>query len=87
MVYSLIVYTHSPVGSRPPTPKSDTEYEIADRKEAACLESEPIDHWKWGQLPDSSMHLASAVTTQVPEPERTPGELFLQFINIFVNMC
>ena len=55
----------SPVGSRPPSPKSDTEYET--RKYDAVSQTQLTGddlrqsdnyRWEWGELPESSCSLA-----------------------------
>jgi len=55
----------SPVGSRPPTPKSDTECEYVDRKGNVASDSEELQQWNWGELPDSSQ----IVTQHTDDPE------------------
>lgn len=56
----------SPVGSRPNTPKSDTECEYTDRKRQPA---EHIEHWDWGEIPASSKKLPSSIVSSVEESE------------------
>jgi len=56
----------SPAGSRPDTPKSDTAFECADRKEsvaAECDADEAVNRWQWGELPQSSHQELETTTT------------------------
>uniref|UniRef100_A0A803TTE9 phosphatidate phosphatase n=1 Tax=Anolis carolinensis TaxID=28377 RepID=A0A803TTE9_ANOCA len=48
----------SPSGSRPPTPKSDSEL-INKSSERGILKSDPQMHWDWGELPQATKTSAS----------------------------
>nr|XP_060643464.1 phosphatidate phosphatase LPIN1 isoform X2 [Anolis sagrei ordinatus] len=50
--------TRSPSGSRPPTPKSDSEL-INKSSERGILKSDPQMHWDWGELPQATKTSAS----------------------------
>jgi phosphatidate phosphatase LPIN len=57
----MLVYLCSPVGSRPPTPKSDTEFENQkfDAQAQTLLTGDAMEEvddmkWAWGELPTSA---------------------------------
>uniref|UniRef100_A0A803TGH2 phosphatidate phosphatase n=1 Tax=Anolis carolinensis TaxID=28377 RepID=A0A803TGH2_ANOCA len=56
----------SPSGSRPPTPKSDSEL-INKSSERGILKSDPQMHWDWGELPQA---------TKVGEQTREQDKMF-----------
>ncbi|XP_042295651.1 phosphatidate phosphatase LPIN1 isoform X2 [Sceloporus undulatus] len=45
--------THSPSGSRPPTPKSDSEL-VNKSLDRGIQKSNPQMHWDWGELPQAT---------------------------------
>ncbi|XP_052097094.1 phosphatidate phosphatase LPIN1-like isoform X1 [Mytilus californianus] len=56
----------SPVGSRPPSPKSDTEVECHRQSKGSFLTEEDTTLWEWGDLPRKSV---ADVPTTVGETE------------------
>ncbi|XP_078590100.1 phosphatidate phosphatase LPIN1-like isoform X2 [Branchiostoma floridae x Branchiostoma japonicum] len=52
------VQPSSPVGSRPPTPKSDTEMELQRRGSLTKAQGEMLT-WNWGELPQGPHEVAS----------------------------
>ena len=60
--YAVYLSPSSPIGSRPPSPKSDTEFETYQQFDAVSQtlltgdDFETIDEikWKWGELPEST---------------------------------
>uniref|UniRef100_A0A803T7K1 phosphatidate phosphatase n=1 Tax=Anolis carolinensis TaxID=28377 RepID=A0A803T7K1_ANOCA len=67
MPYSVVFLSfYSPSGSRPPTPKSDSEL-INKSSERGILKSDPQMHWDWGELPQA---------TKVGEQTREQDKMF-----------
>lgn len=81
-------YFFSPVGSRPHTPKSDTECELADRdrKSNVVLPAEALQQWNWGELPQKLE--ADDIVTQIEPGKDIPdkGTILLCLIhNILIR--
>lgn len=69
LTLTLFLDLSSPVGSRPHTPKSDTECEYAERKAAAASDAELLEQWTWGELPASSKRPAQEVVSQADQSD------------------
>ncbi len=58
------MFTFSPIGSRPPSPKSDTEYETQkyDVQSQTLLTGDDLKEddvqWRWGELPEKTPETA-----------------------------
>ena len=65
---SYICFSFSPIGTRPPSPKSDTE--VDHQKEAMSQTALTGDNmsviddfkWEWGEIPQCSSQLSQAET-------------------------
>ena len=69
----------SPVGSRPHTPKSDTECELADRDRKSSvvvpLPTEELQQWNWGELPQKlPADKADDIVTQCQQGKDEPDK-------------
>lgn len=58
--------TQSPSGSRPPTPKSDSEL-VSKPLERGVQKNNPQMHWDWGELPQATK------STTLLKPKETPA--------------
>lgn len=62
----MIISYFSPVGSRPPSPKSDTEVECNRQSKDSFFTEEDTTLWEWGDLPRKSV---TEVPTSAGETE------------------
>ena len=72
-MFIIFVVLCSPVGSRPETPKSDTEYELGREKEEGGATVDENLKWEWGELPQQTQHSKAGGADNQQTSEQTGG--------------